>query len=624
MSNGLQLTLTFKKSMWNTPIEYKDLSPYKEIAIDLETRDEGLNNKLGAGWALGKGEIVGFAVAVEGWKGYFPFAHLGGGNMIPEQVKRYMKDVCALPSTKIFHNAQYDVGWLEASGIKVNGPIVDTMIAAALIDENRFSYSLNTLSVDYLNEIKAETELREAAAAHGIDPKAEMWKLPAEHVGYYAEQDAELTLKLWQRFKQEIATQSLTTVWEMEQQLLPILIKMRQRGVRVQVERAEELQKEMMIQEKEILQAIKKESGIEVDIWASRQIAKAFDKLKLDYPRTEKTKEPSFTQNWLINNKNKIAQLIVSAREINKFHGTFLSSIMRYQVDGRIHGEINQLRGDNGGTVSGRLSMSNPNLQQVPARNKDFGPKIRSLFVPEEGYKWGSFDYSQQEPRMTVHYAASIGDGYEGSNELVEAYQNASADFHQTVADLVGIERTQAKTIGLGLMYGMGKNKLAISLGVTKDEADELIIKYNKKVPFIKKLSDRCKYAADEKGVIRTKKGRKCRFDLWETRDFGLHIAEKYEDAVAKYGKDNIKRAYTYKALNRLIQGSSADQTKQSMLDCYNAGHLPMLQIHDELCFNVKDDNHAQQIKNIMQESIKFKVPSVVEYGLGESWGDAK
>ena len=624
MSNGLQLTLTFKKSMWNTPSEYKDLSQYKEIAIDLETRDDGINERLGAGWALGKGEIVGFAVAVEGWKGYFPFGHLGGGNMIPEQVKKYMKDVCALPNTKIFHNAQYDVGWLQASGITVNGPIVDTMIAAALINENRFSYSLNALSVDYLNEIKAETELREAAAAHGIDPKAEMWKLPAEHVGYYAEQDAELTLKLWQRFKHEITSQSLTTVWEMEQQLLPILIKMRQRGVRVQVEKAAELQKEMKLQEKEILLDIQKEIGIEIDIWAPRQIAKAFDKLKLEYPRTEKTKEPSFTQNWLINNKNKIAQLIVSAREVNKFHGTFLSSIMKYQVNGRIHGEINQLRGDNGGTVSGRLSMSNPNLQQVPSRNKDFGPKIRSLFVPEEGHKWGSFDYSQQEPRMTVHYAASIGDGYEGSNELVDAYQNASADFHQTVADLVGIDRTQAKTIGLGLMYGMGKNKLANSLGVSKDEANELIIKYNKKVPFVKKLSDRCKYAADEKGVIRTKKGRKCRFDMWETRDFGLHQAEKYEDAVAKYGKDNIKRAYTYKALNRLIQGSSADQTKQSMLDCYNAGHLPMLQIHDELCFNIKDEAHAKEIQKLMQNTIEFKVPSVVEYGLGESWGDAK
>jgi DNA polymerase I-like protein with 3'-5' exonuclease and polymerase domains len=623
--NGLQLTLTFKKALWNTPSEYKDLSNAKEIAIDLETRDDGINNKLGAGWALGKGEIVGFAVAVEGWKGYFPFGHLGGGNMIPEQVKKYMKDVCALPCPKIFHNSQYDVGWLEVSGIKVNGEIIDTMIAAALIDENRFSYSLNALSVDYLGEIKAETELREAAAAHGIDPKAEMWKLPAEHVGYYAEQDAELTLKLWQRFKQEIATQSLTTVWELEQNLIPVLIKMRQRGVRVQVEKAEALRKEMMLQEKELLQAIKKETGLEIDIWAPRQIAKAFDKKKLDYPRTEKTNEPSFTQNWLINNKHTLAKLIVQAREINKFHGTFLTSIMRYQVNGRIHGEINQLRGDNGGTVSGRLSMSNPNLQQIPARNKDFGPKIRGLFIPEEGYKWGSFDYSQQEPRMTVHYAASIGDnGYEGSQELMEAYKNSSADFHQTVADLVGIERTQAKTIGLGLMYGMGKGKLALSLGVTKDEADELILKYNKKVPFVKQLSDRCKHAADEKGVIRTKKGRKCRFDMWETKDFGLHVAEKYEDAVAKYGKDNIKRAYTYKALNRLIQGSSADQTKQAMLDCYNAGHLPMLQIHDELCFNIKDEDHAKEIVKIMQNTIEFKVPSVVDWALGESWGDVK
>ena len=623
--NGLQLTLTFKKSMWNTPSEYKDLSDAKEIAIDLETRDDGINEKLGAGWALGKGEIVGFAVAVDGWQGYFPFGHLGGGNMIPEQVKAYMKKVCSLPCTKVFHNAQYDVGWLEASGITVNGHIVDTMIAAALIDENRFSYSLNALSVDYLGEIKAETELREAAAAHGIDPKAEMWKLPAEHVGYYAEQDAVLTLKLWQRFKQEIRTQSLETIWDLEQQLIPVLIKMRQRGVRVQVELAEQLKKQMLIQEKVILEAIQKESGIEVDIWASRQIAKAFDKMKLDYPRTEKTKEPSFTQNWLINNKHKLAQLIVQAREINKFHSTFLSSILRYQVNGRIHGEIQQLRSDSGGTVSGRLSMSNPNLQQVPARNKDFGPKIRALFIPEEGYQWGSFDYSQQEPRMTVHYAASVGDsGYEGSQELVDAYKDNKADFHQTVADLVGIERTQAKTIGLGIMYGMGKNKLALSLGVTKDEADELIIKYNKKVPFIKQLSDRCKLAADEKGVIRTKKGRKCRFDKWETRDFGLHQAESFDNAVAKYGKNNIKRAYTYKALNRLIQGSSADQTKQSMLDCYKAGHLPMLQIHDELCFNIKNEAHKNEIKKIMEEAIEFKVPSVVDVGLGKSWGDAK
>ena len=170
----------------------------------------------------------------------------------------------------------------------------------------------------------------------------------------------------------------------------------------------------------------------------------------------------------------------------------------------------------------------------------------------------------------------------------------------------------------------MGKNKLALSLGVTKEEANELIVKYNKKVPFIKKLSDRCKLAADEKGIIRTKKGRKCRFDKWETKDFGLHLAETFDNAVAKYGRDNIKRAYTYKALNRLIQGSSADQTKQAMLDCYEAGHLPMLQIHDELCFNIRDEEHAKEIKKIMENAIEFKVPSIAEYGLGGSWGAAK
>ena len=242
--------MNFKKHIWSCPSEYKDLSYANEIAIDLETKDDGISDGLGAGWALGKGNIIGFAVAVEGWQGYFPFGHFGGGNMIPEQVKNYIKKICALPCRKIFHNAQYDVGWLEAEGFKVNGEIVDTMIAAAIIDENRFSYSLNALSVDYLGEIKAETDLKEAAAAHGVDPKAEMWKLPAEHVGFYAEQDARLTLLLWQRFKQEIQQQSLSTVWELESKLLPILIKMRQRGVRVQVDRAESLRKESITRNK--------------------------------------------------------------------------------------------------------------------------------------------------------------------------------------------------------------------------------------------------------------------------------------------------------------------------------------------------------------------------------------
>jgi DNA polymerase I-like protein with 3'-5' exonuclease and polymerase domains len=619
---SLQLSMTFKKSIWSCPNEYKDLSGYPEIAIDLETRDDGINEGLGAGWAMNKGYVIGFAVAVDGWQAYYPFKHLGGGNMIEPQVIKYMKDVCALPNTKIFHNAQYDIGWLGAMGIKVNGPIVDTMVAAALIDESRYSFALNNLAKEYIGEMKAETDLIEAAKDHGVDPKGEMWKLPAEHVGFYAEQDARITYRLWQVFKHELHKQNLITTWEMESDLLPILIQMRQRGVRVDVGKAEILAREFVAREKVVLSEIKKLIGKDVDIWAARNIADAFDKLHITYPRTEKTGEPSFTQNWLINSPHKISKLIVQAREINKFHSTFLNSIMKYNHKGRIHAEINQLRSDQGGTVSGRISMSNPNLQQLPARNKEFGPMIRGLFLPEEGYKWGSFDYSQQEPRMVVHYAASIGEGYEGSQELVKAYENATADFHQTVADLVGIERSQAKTIGLGLMYGMGKNKLANSLGLSKEEAEVLISKYNRKVPFVKLLSDRCMKKANSEGVIRTKKGRKCRFDMWEPMDFGIHTPEKFENASAKYGANNIKRAFTYKALNRLIQGSAADQTKQAIVSCYEQGYLPILQIHDELCFNVKPGDEIK-IKEIMENCMEFKVPSVVDISLGDDFGQA-
>lgn len=619
---SLQLTFNFKKHIWSAPSEYKDLSEAEEIAIDLETRDEGINKGLGAGWAIGKGEIIGFAVATEGWQGYYPFGHFGGGNLIKEQVLKYMHDICNLPCRKIFHNAQYDVGWLKAYGIDVKGEIVDTMVAGALIDENRYTYKLNALGKDYVGELKAETDLIEAAKAHGVDPKMEMWMLPAEHVGYYAEQDARLTYLLWQRFKHEIHRQNLETIWNLEKELLPIVIEMRMKGIRVDVEKAQKLQKDFEVKEKTALHEIKKLIGKDIDIWAARQIGFAFDKLGIDYPKTQKSGEPSFTQNWLTNSNHQISQLIVKAREINKFRNTFINNIMKFEHKGRIHAEINQLRSDSGGTVSGRLSMSNPNLQQLPARNKEFGPAIRGLFLPEEGYKWGSFDYSQQEPRLVVHYASSIGEGYEGSQELVEAYTNADADFHQTVADLVGIDRKQAKTIGLGLMYGMGKNKLANMLGLQFDEASALIGKFNRRAPFVKLLSDRCMKKANEEGVIRTKLGRKCRFDMWEPKDFGIHTPETFENASAKYGRNNIKRAFTYKALNRLIQGSAADQTKQAIVTCYKLGFLPLLQIHDELCFNVNDED-VEKIKRAMESCVELCVPSVVDVALGSDFGEA-
>ena len=618
-----QINLTYRESSdWKTPTSFPDLKTAKEIAIDLETKDPSIKDK-GPGWPTMDGNIVGIAVAADGFVGYYPIAHENGSNMDLKMVLDWIQDVVSGPGDKIFHNAPYDVGWLRAHGIRIkNGRIIDTMIAAALVDENRFSYSLNALGFDLLGETKSELELKQAADDWGVNAKGELYKLPAKFVGAYAEQDASLTLKLWQYLKTEIMKQSLTDIFNTETELLPILIEMRAVGVRVNLQEAEKLKKEFVSKEDEILLKIKKEAGVDVDIFAARSIAKAFDKLKIKYPLTEKTKEPSFTANWLLNCEYPIAKFIREAREVHKFHATFIDSILKFQHNGRIHAEIHQLRGDGGGTVSGRLSYSNPNLQQVPARNKELGTKIRSLFKPETGLQWGSFDYSQQEPRLVVHYASSIG--FPGSDKLVEAYEKENADFHQTVAEMAGIPRSQAKTINLGIFYGMGARKLSNELGIETDEAKLLLQEYNQRVPFVKQLANRCMESAEKYGSIRTIRGRKCRFDKWEPMAWGLFKSETYESAIEKYGKNNIKRAGTYKALNRLIQGSAADQVKVAMIECYKAGYLPLIQIHDELCFNIRPAKDADEIKKIMEDCIsELKVPSLVDVAIGKDWGSA-
>jgi len=616
-----QINFTFKESDWKTPSHFPNIKDAKEIAIDLETKDPNIKTK-GPGWPTMDGNIVGIAVATDGFTGYFPIAHENGSNMDYKIVMDWVQEIVSGPGDKIFHNASYDVGWLRAHGVKISGRIIDTMVASALVDENRFSYSLNALGYDWLGETKSEQELKEAASEWGIDAKQELYKLPAKFVGFYAEQDAVLTLKLWQYLKTEIFRQEIQSVFELETELFPVLLNMRATGVRVNLNEAEKLKDEFVKKETKILDKITKESGLPVDIFAARSIAKAFDKLGIKYPLTEKTKEPSFTANWLLNCEAPIAKLIREAREVHKFHATFIDSILKFQHKGRIHSEIHQLRGDGGGTVSGRLSYANPNLQQVPARNKELGTRIRSLFKPESGLQWGSFDYSQQEPRLVVHYASSIG--FPGSDKLIEAYEKENADFHQTVADMAGIPRSQAKTINLGIFYGMGARKLSNELGIQTDEAKLLLQEYNKRVPFVRQLANRCMDSADKNGAIRTIKGRKCRFDKWEPNSFGLYKAVSEEEAVQKYGRGNIKRAGTYKALNRLIQGSAADQVKQAMIDCFKEGFLPIIQIHDELCFNVRPAKDSEKIREIMENCIpELKVPSKVDVAINKDWGSA-
>jgi len=404
---------------WIEPEEYPDLRSYDEIAVDLETRDPDLRSK-GSGAVIGNGEVVGIAVAVPGKKYYFPIAHGEGPNMDRKKTLEWFKDTMACDAIKIFHNAMYDVCWIRKLGIKINGLIVDTMIAASLVDENRFQYSLNALGWDYLGHGKSEVALVEAAKSRGLDPKADMWQLPAMEVGAYAEKDAELTLELWQMMKKEIIHQDIESIFNLETDLFPCLVDMKFKGVRVDVQRAYILKKQLASQEENLLLEVKKETGIETQIWAARSIAKVFDKLRLPYERTEKSQAPSFTKNFLQEHKHPLVNKIAKAREINKAHTTFIDTIIRYEHKGRIHADINQIRSDQGGTVTGRFSYSNPNLQQLPARNKDLGPMIRSLFLPDEGCTWGCFDYSQQEPRLVVHYASLYK--FPSVYDVVDAY----------------------------------------------------------------------------------------------------------------------------------------------------------------------------------------------------------
>jgi DNA polymerase I-like protein with 3'-5' exonuclease and polymerase domains len=628
----LQMAMFPPRSDWMPPSEFPDLSEAKEIAIDVETRDPDLKNS-GPGWPTRNGEVVGYAIAADGYKCYVPVGHTGGGNLDKRIVSRWLKKVFECDADKIMHNAQYDLGWILSEGFTVNGRIIDTMLTASLLDENRFSYTLNALAYDYLGKTKSEKTLVEAAREFGVDPKGEMWKLPAMYVGPYAETDAELTLELWRNFQTELNRQDMWAIWNTETALLPCLVAMTQQGIRLDIDRAERTKQELIKREKQTLRRIKELAGFEVEIWAAQSIAKAFKAVKLDYPHTEKG-SPSFTKAFLLDHPHELPKSIVQARNLNKTQGSFIDGLLKHvRSDGRVHSHINQIRSDDGGTVSGRISMNNPNLQQIPARDPELGPMIRSLFLPEEGENWAAIDFSQQEPRILVHYAKAYGDTQNttlaGTDEFVEAYtNNPDTDFHTMVAEMADIPRKQAKVINLAMMYGMGVTKLAAQLDITQDEAKELTKQYHSRVPFVKQLMQGVQRRLEDprsSGSVRSLGGRKCRFDLWEPNTFEMHKAMPYEEAVAAHGPTTrLRRAYTYKALNRLIQASAADMTKQAMVDIYQAGKTPLLQVHDELAFSVSSEEEAIGYAKAMENAINIKVPCKCDIDYGPSWGEAR
>ena len=612
------------KPEWTRP-KFPDVSGIKQVAVDLETYDPEIKT-LGGGWATNKGFVVGVAISFEGFDGYFPVRHERGGNFSEDEVKKWLKKLFKEDPIVLCHNAVYDLGWLRRWGVDCNvTKVYDTLIAAPLVDENRFSYSLNNLAKDYLGERKQGNILDDFGKEHGFKAIENMHLVPVEYAGIYAEQDTKLTYKLWEVLRVELQKQGLTDVFNLETDLLRLLLEMRWKGVRVDLEKADKTKKFFEAEEEKIYQNIKKETGIKIDasdIYTASSLQKVFDKLGEKYSYTEKNKQAKISNSAMKESDNPLIQSISVAREYNKAHTTFIDSILKHQVDGRIHAEINQLKGEFGGTVSGRLSMNNPNLQQVPARNEVIGPKIRSLFLPEEGEKWASLDYSQQEPRLLVHYAKKHG--LEGADAMIKFFRDGE-DFHQVTSNMAKISRKEAKTIGLGLMYGMGIAKLAGSLDISQEEAKALKKKYNDNVSFLNNIIVRATRYTEQNGHINTLLGRRCRFDLWENKDFYDKRMMNYENAKKTWAWNEMKRAGTYRALNRLIQGSAADQTKQAMVDLWkNVRVIPMIQIHDELNISIANETQVKEIKEMMESAVELHVPVKCDVEIGDNWGEIK
>ena len=651
--------------MCNTP-EDLNLNGVDTIAVDIETYDPNLKSK-GSGAIRGEGFICGVAVATVNDVAYFPLRHADTDLSLDKQLKLWEvlneKIFQNDKITKVFHNAMYDVCWIRAvTGMKMKGRIVDTMIAASIIDENRFRYTLDSLSKDYLQDEKYKYDLQEKtlnwSGGTVKDPMTNMHRLPASIVKEYAKQDVSLTLRLWNLFNKKLdevlyikpednSKKTCRNIFELETKLFPCLVDMKFKGVRIDVQKAKRLGKFFEGRRDKLLNIIKEKTNVDVQIWAAASIKKLLKNQKItDYKTTPKSEMPQLPKDFLRTHKNRFLRFVAKAREYDKAKNTFVDGLLDFVHNDRIHADINQIRSEKGGTVTGRFSMSNPNLQQIPSKGF-IGKKMRELFIPEIGCEWGSFDYSQQEPRIVVHYALKIN--MPGTENLKEEFDKDDADFHQIVADMAKIPRKQAKVINLGLFYGMGKTKLQKELNLDENKATKLFQTYHAQVPFVRDLSQRLSKFASKNGLLFTLGDRFCRFDKWETRDkewdpkinrfteVELYATkEKAMDAyrldqMEKYGKyidpdcehfeKHYARAFTYRAFNRLIQGSAADMTKKAMVDLYEKGIVPHIQIHDELCVSIRNKKERNMVHEAMENTIKLNIKNKVDYEFGPNWG---
>jgi len=608
------------------------------FALDLETKDGGLQHDRGPGWAYPghpqwDGFIAGFAIANEQYPSglYIPIRHQGGDNYDEQQTLRWMRAAVKQAPYIVVGNAQYETGWCSRDDIDLTQTrIHDVLIQAPLIWEHDYNYSLDEVAYKYLGIRKNEADLRAAITKElgitkftksGAEDKVNIWRLSGKGASPYGTTDGVLTWGLFKKLQDMIVEQELEQVYDLECGMIPLLVSMRRQGVRVDLNKAEKLEKEFQEIEDNIIAELKWRTGFTLVPSDPKSAGPILREAGIIPPKTAKTGKDSITKGWLDSlgaEAGQLPGLINKCRKYWKARTTFIRDfIYDFEYLGRVHSELNSVKGEAGGTIGGRFSSKNPNLQQIPSRDKDIGPKVRSMYLPEEGEQWAAVDFSSQEPRLTVHFAAlaNVRGGREAKQKYID---NPRIDYHQMVADMCGISRKEAKTINLGLAYGMGGVKLCKSLGlptawkrkpngqlieVAGPEGQALIDKYHENAPFVRGLMRKAEDRAKKMGYVRTILGRRCRFPKIE----------------GEFGQFD----WVHKAMNRIIQGSAADFTKKAMLDLWQVGVQPLVSVHDELGFSVKSKEEAEKYAKIMCDAIELEIPMISDIEIGINWGSS-
>lgn len=636
----------------------------KRVSIDIECRDPDLH-KLGPGVRRSKDEnyIVGVGFAIEdGPDFYLPFRHHGGGNLEEEAVRSYLhQNLKDFKGVVVGNGLTYDGDWL-AEWLPDDNILkkewMDVQAIDVLLNELHDKYNLDIMCHRHGLPGKDERVLRQAAEAHRIDPKKDMWKLHSKFVDRYCRVDARRPLQLLRRQETELARQdsedgaegrrSLAHIWKIERAITPILVKLRRRGIRVDVDKLDHVESRAIQEETENLTRVTHATGVRLDIsdiWKPEALARALkvagyepDKTQGTWNGEEFVNQKDSVDKSFLDKCGDIGKWIKNAREWNKLRTTFVRQVRDHIIDHgddnyRVHCSFHQLRtnpqdgdGDGRGVRYGRFSSTDFNIQQQPVRHKAFGKLWRSVFIADKGKRWATSDWSQQEPRIAVHYAeiiekATRGRACPGAGAFASQYRlNPALDIHSELARISGIDRTTVKNYVNGSLYGMGDTKLCKAIlcetimaerkirgewrtvEVPGPEGAAKIKEFYRFAPWIKDLTrEAAKQCKKNGGFVRTSDGRKCRFVILPNGEIDKQ----------------------HKAFNRIGQGEAAGQMKETLIEVDREyPDLVQATIHDEFDFSFDDIKVARRVKEMQMHVRHYNVPMKCDLEIGDNWGE--